>query len=472
MAERNAALTRFGRDARENAKAVKALFAENTDLTERVVHGADGAEYVLLFLDGVVDKEALQRFVILPLSASCRGEAPEARHAAADVKLPASPREAAKALCCGSALLFSPGGGTQALELRKPQPDTGKESSPENIVLGPHARFRNSCRSNLALLRDCIRTPDLASAEFTLQSGTLTKVAVCYISGVADGRVVEAVKRRVFSCASADVKSVTEFIELFKEDRLSPFPQYVTSERPDRVTEALLRGCVAVIPDGSPWAILAPVSFADFLKSPEDSHSPWIYTSLIRLLRLVSVAITIITPALYVAVMSFHPRMLPVKLMLSAASGRAAVPLPAIAEVVIMEIFIELLREASASMPSNVGSTISIVGGIVIGEAAISAGLASPLLVVIIAISAVTSFTIPVYSMVISLRTVRFFSLLLASVFGFYGLIMSLIFMAIHMASLKSMGEDYLFPVAPMRLKRWKRDLVRFPLRWVRGDGR
>ncbi len=472
MAERNAALTRFGHDALANAEAVKALFAENTDLTERVVRGADGAEYVLLFLDGVVDKEALQRFVILPLSASCRSEAPEARHAAADVKLPASPREAAKALCCGSALLFSPGGGTQALELRKPQPDTGKESSPENIVLGPHARLRNSCRSNLALLRDCIRTPDLASAEFALQSGTLTKVAVCYISGVADGRVVEAVKRRVFSCATADVKSVTEFIELFKEDRLSPFPQYVTSERPDRVTEALLRGCVAVIPDGSPWAILAPVSFTDFLKSPEDSHSPWIYTSLIRLLRLVSVAITIITPALYVAVMSFHPRMLPVKLMLSAASGRAAVPLPAIAEVVIMEIFIELLREASASMPSNVGSTISIVGGIVIGEAAISAGLASPLLVVIIAISAVTSFTIPVYSMVISLRTVRFFSLLLASVFGFYGLIMSLIFMAIHMASLKSMGEDYLFPVAPMRLNRWKRDLVRFPLRWVRGDGR
>ena len=464
--------TRFRRDARANADAVKELFAENTDLTERRVCGADGAEYILLFLDGVVDKEALQRFVILPLSASGSGKAPEARHAAADIKLPASPEEAAKALCGGCALLFSPSGEAQALDLRKPQPETGKESSPENIVLGPHARFQNSSRSNIALLRDCIRTPDFASAEFELHSGTLTKVAVCYISGVADGRVVDAVKRRVFSCAAADVKSVTEFIELFKEDRLSPFPQYVTSERPDRVTEALLRGCVAVIPDGSPWAIIAPVSFTDFLKSPEDSHSPWIYTSLIRLLRLVSVAITIITPALYVAVMSFHPRMLPVKLMLSAASGRAAVPLPAIAEVVIMEIFIELLREASTSMPSNVGSTISIVGGIVIGEAAISAGLASPLLVVIIAISAVTSFTIPVYSMVISLRTVRFFSLLLASVFGFYGLIMSLIFMAIHMASLKSMGEDYLFPVAPMRLKRWKRDLVRFPLRWVRGDGR
>ena len=463
--------TRFRRDARANADAVKALFAENTDLTERRVCGADGAEYLLLFLDGVVDKDAVQRFVILPLSRSTAQEPPQSRHAAASVRLPASPREAAQALCAGSALLFSPSGGVQALDLRKPAQETGKESSPENIVLGPHARFFNSCKSNVALLRDCIRTPDLASAEFELKSGTLTKVALCYVDGIADARVVETVKRRVASCVSSDVKSVNEFIELFKEDRLSPFPQYVTSERPDRVTDALLRGCVAVIPDGSPWAILAPVSFTDFLKSPEDAHSPWIYTSLIRLLRLVSVAITIITPALYVAVMSFHPRMLPVKLMLSAASGRAAVPLPAIAEVVIMEIFIELLREASASMPSNVGSTISIVGGIVIGEAAISAGLASPLLVVIIAVSAITSFTIPVYSMVISLRTVRFFSLLLASVFGFYGLIMSLIFMAIHMASLKSMGRDYLFPVAPLRLRRWKRDILRLPLRWVRGDG-
>lgn len=469
--ERSGVMTRFRRGTRENADAVKALFAENTDLSERSVTGADGTEYLLLYLDGVVDKDALQRFVIIPLSLSRADTPPGSRHAAAEVALPASPDEAAGMLCAGNALLFLQG-GVQALGLRKPDSDTGKESSPENIVLGPHARFSNSCKSNVALLRGCIRDPALAVASFELKNGAKTKVALCYIDGVADAHVVETAKKRVASCVSADVTSVNEFIELFKEDRLSPFPQYVTSERPDRVTEALLRGCVAVIPDGSPWAILAPVSFTDFLKSPEDAHAPWIYTSLIRLLRLVSVAITIITPALYVAVMSFHPRMLPVKLMLSAASGRAAVPLPAIAEVVIMEIFIELLREASTSMPSNVGSTISIVGGIVIGEAAISAGLASPLLVVIIAVSAITSFTIPVYSMVISLRTVRFFSLLLASIFGFYGLVMSLIFMTVHMASLKSMGKEYLFPVAPLRLRRWKRDILRLPLRWVRGDGR
>ena len=462
------AKTVFKRGARENADAVKALFAENIDLAERSVCGVDGTEYLLLFLDCFADKDALQRFVIPPLAASTAETPPDSLHAAAEVKFPSSPEEAAELLCAGSALLFY-GGEAQALALKKPADETGKESSPENIILGPHARFGNSCKRNVALLRDCIRTPALASAEFSLQNGTLTKVVLCYVEGVADRGAVEAAKKRVFSCAASGVGSVTEFIELFKEDRLSPFPQYVTSERPDRVTEALLRGCVAVIPDGSPWAILAPVSFADFLKSPEDAHSPWIYASLIRLLRLISVAITIITPALYVAVMSFHPRMLPVKLMLSAASGRAAVPLPAIAEVVIMEIFIELLREASTSMPSNVGSTISIVGGIVIGEAAISAGLASPLLVVIIAISAITSFTIPVYSMVISLRTVRFFSLLLASVFGFYGLIMSLIFMIVHMASLKSLGREYLFPVAPLRPKRWKRDVLRLPLRWTRG---
>lgn len=472
MQKTNEAAGTFTADIRTNAERVRAIFAENSDLAERAVTSADKTEHLLLFIEGLADKEAIQRFVILPLAASDCRTPPDALHAAAEASPISSPAQAAEHLCRGSVLLLSPRGCVQALALRTPPTDTGNEASPENIVLGSHKRLQNSYKSNVAILRDSIRNPALAFAEFTLAEGTKTKVALCYIDGVADAKVVDTAKRRVAYCAQSGAHSVSEFIELFKEDRLSPFPQYVTSERADRITEALLRGCVAVIPDGSPWAIIAPVTFTDFLKSPEDSHTPWIYSSVIRLLRLISVIITITAPALYVAVMSFHPRLLPVELMISAASGRAAVPLPAIAEVVILEVFIELIREASTSMPSNVGSTISIVGGIVIGEAAITAGLVSPLLVVIVAISAITSFTIPVYSMVISLRTVRFFSLLLASLFGFFGLMISLIFMTIHMVSLKSMGTEYLFPVAPLRPKRWMRDILRLPIRVVKGGGK
>lgn len=457
----------FSTDAAENLSRVYNIFAENNDLKTRTVVSKSGAQYLILFIDEVVDRIALQRFLITPLILS-GSSALDSCHTAAEIRYPNSPREAANFACMGAAILFAPDGNVEALGFRKDPKESGKESSPENIVLGPHERFGNSSRSNLALLRSRIRNPSLAAREFSVGSETMSTLLLCYVDGVTDKRVVEAAERKIFSCIGKNVKSTSEFLELFKEDSLSPFPQYITSERPDRVSSALLHGNIAIITEGSPWVILAPVSFSDFLKSPEDSHSPWIYASFIRLLRWISIVIAIITPAFYVAVMSFHPGLLPIKLMLSAANGRSSVPFPAIAEVVIMEIFVELLREASTSMPSNVSSTISLVGGIIIGETAISAGLASPLLVIIVAISAITSFTIPVYSMVISLRTVRFFSLLLASFFGFFGLVLSLIFIILHMVALKSLGREYLFPLSPMKPSRWKRDILKFPLRWIK----
>jgi len=457
----------FCKDASENLSKVYNLFAENNDLKTRTVVSKNGKQYIILYIDEVVDRISLQKFVILPITLS--DNAPiDSCHNAAEIRYPTSPEEAANLACMGCAILFTPNGEVEALAFRKDPKESGKESSPENIVLGPHERFGNSSKSNLALLRTRIRNPSLAIKEYPVGSETMSTVLICYIDGITDKKVVQAAERRVFSCIGKDVKSTSEFLELFKEDSISPFPQYITSERPDRVSGALLHGNIAIITEGSPWVIIAPVSFSDFLKSPEDSHWPWIYASFIRVLRWISIAIAIITPALYVAVMSFHPGLLPIKLMLSAASGRSGVPFPAIAEVIIMEIFVELLREASTSMPSNVSSTISLVGGIIIGETAISAGLASPLLVIIVAISAITSFTIPVYSMVISLRTVRFFSLILASFFGFFGLVLSLIFIILHMVSLKSLGREYLFPLSPMRPKRWKRDILKFPLRWIK----
>ena len=435
-------------------------------LVRRISNG--GVDYAIIFSEVLVDKNEFQRSILTPLLTADTSLPLSSRHAGADTK-PANDIDKAVALLLyGSVIIISTNPlDINAVELKKTPKASGNESSPENIILGPHERFGNTIKGNLSLLRLKIKNPSLCFTEYNVGTQTNTTLMLAHINGIASESVVENAKKMLNGVIKKKPKSATEFVTFFKDTTLSPFPQYVTTERPDRTSSHILGGGVAVFIDGSPWAILAPVSFSDFLKSPEDHNTSWIYASIIRVLRWISVIITIFAPAFYVAVMSFHPGLFPSKFMLLAASGRASVPFPAVVEVVIMEIFIELLREASISMPSNIGSTISIVGGIIIGETAIVAGLASPLLVIIIAISAITSFTIPVYTMVISLRVVRFFVLFLASFFGFFGLIIAMIMIFTHLVSLKSLGKNYLFPLAPMRPKRWGRDILQLPQRWL-----
>ncbi len=338
-----------------------------------------------------------------------------------------------------------------------------EEPETESIVRGPRDGFTETLRVNTALLRRRLRDPNLKIRSTQIGRRTKTDVAVAYIQGIVNPTLLDEVKSRL---DTLDVDSILEsgYIEqLIEDDWASPFPQINSTERPDEVTAGLLSGQVAILTDTSPFVLLAPSTFVSFMSSPEDFYERWHIASFIRLLRYAGVLITLFAPALYIAFTSYNPEMFPGPLLRSAAGAREGVPFPAFVEALIMETAIEVLREAGVRLPGPIGQTIGIVGGLVVGQAAVEAGIVSPLMVIVVAFTAISSFAIPSYSLAIALRMIRFLMMLAAALFELYGVIMAGLILLTHLASLKSFGVNYLAPLAPVRLVDWKDAYIRGP---------
>src|SRR5699024_8483696 len=255
------------------------------------------------------------------------------------------------------------------------------------------------------------------------------------------------------------------YIEQWIEDSfLSPFPQLINTERPDKVSAALLQGKLAIFLDGTPLVLVLPATFGNALQSPEDYYERWTIGTLIRGLRYLAAFISVFLPALYVALVSYHPGMIPQKLAFSIAATREGVPFPPFIEALLMTITMELLREAGARLPTTIGQTIGIVGGLVIGEAAVQAGIVSPIMVIVVALNAIASFAIPSYSVAISFRILLFGFLIASAVFGLFGIILAYIMINIHLVNLKSIGVPYSTPFAPTFLRDWNDLIFRSPI--------
>jgi spore germination protein KA len=254
-----------------------------------------------------------------------------------------------------------------------------------------------------------------------------------------------------------------EFIE---DNPYSPFPQVLHTERSDRVAQCLLEGRVAIITDGTPIALVVPVDISDFLSSPEDNYQRYLIGSIIRLLRYAALLISFLLPSIYIAISSFHQEMIPTRLNISIAAYRQGVPLPILAEALLMEVVFELLREAGIRLPRSVGQAVSIVGALVIGQAAVQAGLVSPLVVIIVAFTGIASFASPNYNFGLSVRLIRFPLMLLAGSLGIFGILFGIIIISIHLAALRSFGQPYLSPLAPLSLNDVKQKIIRAP-RWA-----
>ncbi|CAM4485315.1 spore germination protein [Paenibacillus typhae] len=248
----------------------------------------------------------------------------------------------------------------------------------------------------------------------------------------------------------------------------SVFPQFLTTERPDVAVSKLTAGRIIVMIDNSPTALSAPASFFEFFSSPDDYYQRWALGTALRLLRYLALVITITFTAMYVSVTTFHYEMIPEALLRTLAESRNRVPFPPVYEALLMEIMIELLREAGARLPSKIGQTIGIVGGIVIGQAAVQAGLTSNVLIIAVASSAIASFVIPSYMMSASIRLIRFGVIILAGIWGNMGLVIGMALIVIHLSGLTSLGTSYITPVAPMKTKDWKDVFIRAPFSMLR----
>ncbi|RNB53088.1 spore germination protein [Brevibacillus gelatini] len=343
-----------------------------------------------------------------------------------------------------------------------------EEPVSEGLVRGPRDGFTENLRDNTVLIRRRVKDPNLRFESMVVGKRSKTELLVAYIENIADPDLVKEVQRRI---ATIDVDEVEEsgFIEQWIEDDfLSPFPQSNNTERPDKVSAALFQGRVAILLDGTPMVLILPVTLGLLMHSPEDYYERWIVGTLTRLLRYLAAFFAVFSPSLYIALVTFHPGLIPSDLAFSIAATRDGVPFPAFVESIMMITTMELLQEAGLRLPKPIGQTVGIVGGLVIGDAAVSAGLVSPVMVIVVALTAISSFAIPAYHLAIAFRMIRFFAMFAAAIFGVYGVVLSLIAILIHLSNLTSIGHPYLAPFAPHMSKDWKDLILRAPVTFLK----
>jgi len=279
---------------------------------------------------------------------------------------------------------------------------------------------------------------------------------------------VEEVRSRL-SAIKTDSVLESAYVEEFIQERiLTPFPTLSNTERPDVVAAQLLDGKVAVMVDGTPSVLLAPMTFFEFFSSPEDYYQRADIATFIRVIRLISFFTAVFVPSLYVAATTFHQELIPPQLLISLSAQREGVPFPAIFEVLIMEVMFEIIREAGLRMPRAVGQALSIVGAIVLGQSAVEAGLISAAIVIVVAVTGITNFVVPVYSFGMSQRLLRFTFVLLAGFLGLFGVLCGALFLIAHLVSLTSFGVPYMTPVSPTNGMDWKDILLRMPRPWLK----
>ncbi|MGG3467111.1 spore germination protein [Neobacillus pocheonensis] len=338
------------------------------------------------------------------------------------------------------------------------------EPPTEALVRGPRVGFIENLRDNTALLRRHGKDQNLSIISFQIGERSKKELVITYMKDIVDPLLLEEVKQRINKIKMDDVHDSSYIEQLIEDNFLSPFPQVQSTERPDRVMSALMEGRVSILLDGSPFALIVPVTFNMLLQSPEDYYERWIAASLIRILRYFAAFIALFVPSLYIAFISFHPGLIPTKLVFSVAANREGVPFPPLIEALIMEVSIEVLREAGLRLPKPIGQSLGIVGGLIIGEAAVQAGIVSPIMVIVVAVTAISSFALPQYNVGIALRMLRFASMLFASVFGLYGVILFFLLLGSHLVRLKSFGIPYISPAVSYRLRDWKDFIIRVPL--------
>ncbi|SFB51340.1 spore germination protein KA [Cohnella sp. OV330] len=424
------------------------------------------------YMMDAIDLEMLQTHVLRTLLAPYKGSDEERlgdilerrSYFPTTYSLTRSPEAALDGLLNGQAVLCIDGQATGVLfPFQQKAMRSVSAGENEKTIRGPKESFVEDIWTNLSLVRQRVKSDKLVVEEFVIGSESRTTVLLLYMKGSCDEELVREVQKKLKEIRTNRLPG-SSFLEEALDDRLaSPFPKMLNTERPDVLASSLFEGRIALLTDGSPSNLIAPATLLSFMQSAEDYYQRYFYSSWVRILRYAFFGLSLVLPSAYVAITTFHPEMMPYNLLISVASSRDIVPFPAIVEALIMEVTFEVMREAGQRIPSAIGQTISIVGAIVIGDAAVTAGIVSAPMVIIVALTGISSFIVPHFSLTLTVRFLRFMLLFTSAIFGLLGLIVGVFFVYIHLLSLDSFGTPYLSPFIPYKAERMKDAAGRFP---------
>jgi len=467
--EKNPQQNELSIDLNQNLAVIQSIYQNCPDVVFRKFLVGGKTNAILIYIDGLSNIEEIDQNVLSPLMhhAGEMNNIPmvlEQVISVSNVKLIQLVSDVIEAISQGNpVILIDQQSQGCTLGLAKFEKRSIEEPTAESSVRGPREGLTEVLSTNVSLLRRKIRSPELKFKAMKIGRYSQTQVMIGYIEGLADETLITELTKRL---ERIDIDGVLEsgYIEEFIEDTpWSPFPQVLNTERPDVVSASLLEGRVVVLVDGTPFALIAPTTLYSLLQAAEDYYQRFWISTAVRWMRYVFFLLSLLLPSAYIAILTFHQEMVPTTLVFSIAKAREEVPFPALIEALIMEITFEALREAGVRLPKQVGAAVSIVGALVIGEAAVSAGLISAPMVMVVSITGIASFTIPRYVAGIAFRMLRFPLMILAATFGLLGIMVGILAIIVHLSGLRSFGVPYLSPMVPMKGREMKDVLVRAP---------
>ncbi len=457
----------------DNKTSLEYTFKKSGDVLFNEFATLSGTKFLIVCIDGLINKETLRRDVINSLITKSKELQANSFLDSKILKslIPANIVETKKMsaviddILNGNAAMFIDGVDTALLiDSREWEKRSVAEPDTESVIRGPREGFIENIRTNTSLLRRKIKNPNLVFENINLGKQTKTNIAIAYLDGIVNQAVLSEVKRRI---NKIDTDSILEtgYIEQFIEDSpFSPLATIANTQKPDMVAAKILEGRVAIFCDGTPHVLTVPHLFIETLQSSEDYYNRPYMASIWRILRVLALLVSVLVPGLYVALQTYHQEMIPTILLLRMAGSISDIPFPAGAEMLIMSIFYELLRESGIRLPRAVGSAISIVGALIVGESAVSAGLVSAPVVIVIAIAGVSGFIVPALSEAVVIY--RFFFLIAGTLMGLYGIVCGIFIVVMQAVSLRSFGVPYTSSLSPSSQGVLKDFIIRFPL-WL-----
>lgn len=434
----------------ENIKYMKNIFTGCDDIVFKEFR-ADNVNCFMVYTDNIVVSQTIESAVLTNLMLRFKGgdenDAQQKGIAVGEVEQSDDYEKLIDAVLLGDTVIFYENAEKAFIISTKGWPSRGvSKAETEMTVYGPKDAFTELGSTNTVLIRRRIRDTSLKVKRMKCGRRSKTDVTVMYIEGIARDEVVSSVVEKI---QSLDIDMIIDsgYLQQFIEgNSKSPFPQIQMTERPDKAASSIYEGRVVVVVDNSPFVLIVPSILNVFFQASEDYYERWEIASFLRILRYLAAIVATALPGFYIALTVFQPNMIPTSLALKIAAGRGNVPFPTIIELLIMEFAFELLREGGVRLPSPVSSAIGIVGGIIIGQAAVDAGIVGPMVVIVVALSGICSFVIPNNAMVSALRLTKYFIILMSSFMGMFGFWMSCIFVLGHLCSLKSFGFPYMYP--------------------------